>query len=522
MRWLGRNSSVLVFVFFLLFCGSQVYASGKVLNIGVKSADMGILDPHLSATTANLPIMDSIFNGLVRFSPGSVDLEKIEPDLAKSWETSPDGLVWTFHLREGVQFHHDFGEMTSEDVVFSLKKAANQETSRWWSNYEPFEKVEALDTYTVRITLKKNVPSMYGLVLNFHGGMILSKKAVEQYGDEFKLNPVGTGPFAFSKYVPKQYTELVANEHYFRGKPKIEKIIYRFVPVDQGREMAFVKGELDMIEGTKQEWWVQKMRKNKDVLVDALPPGELTVVHFNLTRKPLEMLKVRQALCYALKRDDFRETYGMSITEDAVSPVAPGHLGYTEENLERYEFDLEKAKALLNEAGYPEGFDLGEFVTSPIYLNSAELIQSHLKKIGVTFTINMVDHPTMHKMIRKDVNPLVPYGCARFPVADVLLTQFYHSDHIVGKPTGITNFSHYGEVIPGVDDLIEAARVEADLEKQKELWAQAQQKIMQDVPAYPLRVTYVLFARKKNIDLGYDLESNITLHYQITEKTDIK
>ena len=505
----------------LLLCGSQPAMAEKTLNVGIRSADMGILDPHLSATTANVPIMDAIFNGLVRFKPGEVNLEKIEPDLAESWTSSPDGKVWTFKLRKGVQFHHGFGEMTSEDVVFSLKKASVKETSRWWPNYKAIEKIEAPDKYTVKITLKHNIPSLLSLVINFHGGMVLSKKAVEKYGDKFKLNPVGTGPFVFEEYVPKQRTVLKANEKYFRGKPKIDKVVYRFVPVNQSREMAFLNGELDLIEGVKEDWWVDKMRKTKNVLVDALPPGELTVVHFNMTRKPLDNHKVRMALAYALKRKEFREIFGMPITADAVSPVPPGYLGFTGD-VDKYPYNLKKAKALLKEAGYPKGFDLGDFVTSPIYLSSAELLQSQLKKIGVTFTIKMVDHPTMHKMIRDNVNPLIPYGCARFPIADVILTQFYHSDSIVGKPTGITNFSHYGEVIPGVDDLLDKARVEPDVEKQKALWVKAQKKIMRDVPAYPLRVTFVVFARKKNIDLGYDLKSNITLHYQLTEKTDKK
>ena len=512
---------ILVFLGTLLLGFNSPAFCEKILNVGIKSADMGILDPHLSATTANLPIMDAIFNGLVRFKPGTVDLELIEPDLAERWTSSPDGKEWTFYLRKGVQFHHGFGEMTAGDVVFSLKKASVKETSRWWSNYKSFDQVVAIDPYTVKITLKNNVPSMLGLVLNFHGGMVLSKKACEKYGDDFRLNPVGTGPFAFEKYVPKQKTVLKANDQYWRGRPKIDRIVYRFVPVDQGREMAFLKGELDVIEGTKADWWVEKIGAKKDVIVDALGPGECTVVHFNMTRKPLDNLKVRQAMAYALNREDFRVTYGMSITEDAISPVPPGYLGFTSD-VEKYEFNLEKAKALMKEAGYPNGFDLGKFVTSPIYLNSGELLQQHLKKIGVNFEIQMVDHPTMHKMIRKDVNPLVPYGCARFPIADGYLTQFYHSDSIVGKPTGITNFSHYGEAIPGVDDLIDAARIEPDPEKQKELWVKAQKKIMKDVPAYPLRVTYVVFARKKYIDLGYDLKSNITLHYQINEKTDIK
>lgn len=203
------------------------------------------------------------------------------------------------------------------------------------------------------------------------------------------------------------------------------------------------------------------------------------------------------------------------------SLLFPGYLGYTSD-IKRYEHNVEKAKALMKEAGYPNGFDLGKMVTSTIYVSSAELLQQQLKKIGIKFEIQMVDHPTMHKMIRSDVNALVPYGAARFPIASEYLTQFYHSSAIIGKPTAITNFSHYGEVIPGVDQLIDTASVEPDPEKQRQLWIKAQQKIMEDLPSYPLRVTYVLFARKNNLDLGYPLKSNITLHYQITEKTDIK
>lgn len=501
----------------LLLGTGQTDAADKVLNIGVFSADMGILDPHRSATTANLPIMDSIFNGLVRWTPGSVDLEKIEPDLAERWEFTPNGRVWTFFLRKGVQFHHGFGEMTAEDVVFSLKKAANKDSSIWYTGYTAFEKIEALDPYTVRITLSDNVPSMLGLVLNFHGGMVLSKKAVEKYGDDFKLNPVGTGPFAFKEYLPKQKTILVAHPQYFRGKPKIDQVVYHFVPVDQAREMAFLKGELDMIEGVKQEWWVEKMKKEKNVIVNALPPGELTMVHFNMSKKPLDDIRVRRAIAHALSRQEFRETYGLSLTGEAVSVIGPGYLGFTE-HVTKYDYNIDKAKALLKEAGYPNGIKLGEFVTSPIYLNSAELLQGQLQKAGITFEIKMVDHPTMHKMIRQDSNALVPYGAARFPVADEMLTQFFHSQSIVGTPTGITNFSHY----KGVDELLDQARVEPNVEKQKALWVKAQQKIMEDLPAYPLRITYVLFLRKGNIDLGYDLKSNMTLHYQLTEKTDIK
>ncbi len=222
---LARSLTATVLGLGLLLGAGQAARAEKALNLGVLSADMGILEPHLSSTTANLPIMDSIFNALVRFAPGSASLEKIEPDLAERWESSPDGKVWTFHLRKGVQFHHGYGELTAEGRGYSLQKAASKETSTWYSEYAAVDKIEALDPYTVRIALKHTVPSFLGLVVNYHGGMILSKKAVEKLGADFKLKPVGTGPFAFEEYVPKQKTVLKAQDQYFRGRPNLDKVV---------------------------------------------------------------------------------------------------------------------------------------------------------------------------------------------------------------------------------------------------------------------------------------------------------
>jgi peptide/nickel transport system substrate-binding protein len=519
---------ILLTCLLVLGLGSSA-AAEKVLNIGIKVEDMGILDPHLSASNANIPIMNSVFNGLVRFKPGNDTVEAIEPDLAARWKTSRDGKVWTFYLRKGVQFHHGFGEMTADDVVFSLKKAATMETSAWHLSYQEIKNVEALDRYTVQITLDTPNSLFLGVVLNYHGGMVLCKKAVEKYGDKFKLNPVGTGPFAFKEYFPRQRVELVANEKYFRGRPKLDKVIYHFVPLDQTREMALLKGELDMMTGIRQDWWVDKARNNKvnteykNVIVDIVPPGEMSQVHFNLNIKPLDNLKVRQALCFALDPKEFRIALGgFSATEDALSPVPRGYLGYTDD-VPRYGMNLEKAKALLREAGYPNGFTLADVTTSTIYLNRIELIQSQLSRIGVKFSLKMADHPTVQKMMRGGELPIVISAAARFPTADQALTEWYHSKSAVGTPSGLANYSYYGRAIPGVDDLIDKARVETDKKKQIELWHDAQRKIMTDVPAYPLYTLYFLWARNNNVELGYELKVQMSaLFYPITEKTDIK
>src|SRR5687768_1932405 len=159
----------------------------KTITVGMSAPDIGQVDPHKATTTQDKPMTGWMFNGLVRYKPGSSDLATLEPDLAEKWTRSPDGLVWTFTLRKGVKFHRGFGELTADDVVFSLNRAGDAKASSFSGDYRSFAKVEAVDPLTVRITLKEPVPSLLHLVANFHGGNIVSKKAVEQMGDDFKL-----------------------------------------------------------------------------------------------------------------------------------------------------------------------------------------------------------------------------------------------------------------------------------------------------------------------------------------------
>jgi len=183
---------------------SPALAHEKVVRMALKASDIRSLDPHYGTTTIDYACLAPMFNGLVRFKPEDIDPEKIEPDLAERWECSKNGLVWTFYLRKGVKFHKGYGELTAEDVKFSLEKAANKTTSSFASDYAALDKVEAIDHYTVRITFKNALPSVLGILTNYHGGYIVSKKAVIEKGDKFKLDPIGTGPFMLKEYIPKE------------------------------------------------------------------------------------------------------------------------------------------------------------------------------------------------------------------------------------------------------------------------------------------------------------------------------
>ena len=131
----------------------------KVLNVGMAAADLGSLDPHRTATTPDKAIIGWMFNGLVRFKPGTMNPEAIEPDLAQSWDTSPDQLTWTFHLRKGVQCNNGYGELNADDVVFSLKRASDPKISSFSSDYADVASIEAADPSTVRITFKRRPPT---------------------------------------------------------------------------------------------------------------------------------------------------------------------------------------------------------------------------------------------------------------------------------------------------------------------------------------------------------------------------
>lgn len=490
----------------------------KVLNFGIASPDIGQVDPHKATTTQDKPMTSWAFNGLVRFKPGSADLGGLEPDLAESWQKSPDGLVWTFKLRKGVKFHRGFGELTADDVVFSLKRAGDPKSSSFSGDYASFANVEAVDPLTVKITLKNPVPSLLGLVANYHGGMIVSKKAAEQMGDDFRIKAIGTGPFMVDEYKPKESVTFVANKDYFRGAPKLDKIVYKFIPADAARDLAFQSGELDVLYGRQDQKWIERMQKEKGVKVDVVRPAELSMLHLNLKQKPLDDIKVRQAFAYAIDPKQASGFMGELVSDPARSVVPIGYLGF-DDSTKIPSGDVNKAKQLLAEAGYPNGVQIKSVMTSlPSMLANMQVLQAQLKKANIDLQLEVVDHQTYHANIRKDLSQVVLYSAARFPVADVYLSQFFHSNSIVGKPTAVTNFSHCDVA----DAEIEGARVEQDAAKQKALWATAQKKIIEKLCAVPVYEQKQSFARRDNVDYGYKFDSAMHLGPTFNETTDKK
>jgi len=503
--------------------------SEKVLRFGMHVTEMGKMDPHFAAGSQSRALADMVFNGLLRYEPGKAPT--IEPDLVESmpeFTMSAGRQIWTFNLRRGVMFHPgpltSAYELTAEDVVFSLRKSADKGRCAYAGEYAGMS-FHSLGPYTVQIILEKPLsPTLFfPKFTNYAGGFIVSKLAVEKMGYAgINRHPVGTGPFMFKDHLLGEKLVLGSHDAYFRGKPRLDGVELHFVQDLEQREARFINGGLDVIAVSGQKGWIEKMDRVPGVVVETHGVGEVFTIYFNTQMTPLKDVRVRRAMAYALDREEFENTTSFHLVRDAYSPVPADFMpgGLTRADVETlglaYPRDLNRARQLMAEAGYPHGFSL-EVVSSKkrIYRRVYEVLRKQLSAIDIDCRVTVASHADMHRLIRKNPQAMVIYAAWR-PNADAYLTRFFHSDSIVvtGKKPD-TNFAHY----QAVDKLIEDARVEIDPMKQLNLWGQAQIRIMSDMVAYPMMYTNQGYARKSYVDYGHPLLSTMALYPQFTEKT---
>jgi peptide/nickel transport system substrate-binding protein len=522
-------TALLVVTSFASIGSSAAQGERPTLRLGMAAADLQTLDPHFASGTQDRTIVDMVFNGLVRYVPGNAPT--IEADLATEIpEPVMEGTsqVWTFSLRQGVMCHPSASteayELTADDVVYSLEKSANVDRSAYAADYAGMT-VAKVDDYTVAITMETPLsPALFlPKVANYSGGFIVCSQAVEALGDEaFKTAPVGTGPFMFSQYNPQNAVTLVANDDYFRGQPKLAGVEARYIADSTSLQLGLQARELDVIDGLNEAQWVDQINGEEGLIADVFGVGEVAFVNFNTTVEPLNNPQVRQAIAYALNRDDFVALSGEPVAAPVYSVVPSEFMvgGLTQEeaaaaNVE-YAYDLERAQELMTEAGFADGFEL-ELITSEMdsYRRVYEVMQESLSEIGIELQINVVDHATMHEQIRLDVNPITVYVAFR-PNADVYLTQFFSGAEASGTMP-VTNFAAY----EAIDDLITQARAETDPAAQAEIWKQANIQILTDMAAFPINYTNLVYARTEGVDYGHELVSSLALYPQITELTTV-
>jgi peptide/nickel transport system substrate-binding protein len=507
-------------------------SNDNILKFGIHVTAMGKLDPHCAAASQDRAFADMVFNGLLRYKPGNAP--QIEPDLALAmpeFKLMGGKQIWTINLRSGIMFHAGpktpAYELTADDVIFSLNKSKDKNFCAYAGGYAGMT-LKKITPYLVQIILDKPIsPTLFfPKIINYGGGFILSEKAVKTMGyDAFLQHPIGTGPFAFHRYDKKGLLLLKAHDQYFRGRPLLDEVQIHFIPDVKDRLELLKKGGLDVITGSGQKGWLELIKNEKNIVVDTHGVGEVATLYFNTRMKPMDDIRVRQAIAFSLSRQTFLNSISSKISGSVYSPVPdqflPGGLSKEDVrtlNLEYFQ-DIDKARQLLKQAGYPNGFTL-DIVSSEkwIYQTYYNALKKQLTKINIICNIKVKTHSNMHEQIRQHPQPIVIYPACR-PNADAFLTRFFHSDSIVvtGKKPD-TNFSCYDKI----DKIIEAARLEIDPEAQSNLWAQAQIRILSDMVAYPILFTKQVYLRKNYVDYGHSLVSTMALYPQFTEKTNIR
>ena len=412
-----------------LICSTTLVGSaaqaGGTLVFG-SSGDAVRLDPADVTDGESIQRMDNIFEGLVEYKSGSTE---IQPCLATSWETSKDGKEITFHLRKGVKFH-DGTDFNADAVVFSLRRQYDKgylpwhdygEWAYWGYMFSDIEKVVKIDDYTVKIVLKRvNASIMISLAL-FTVNIVSPTNALKWGPDAFN-NPCGTGPFKFVEWVKADHIALEANDNYWRERPKLDRLIFKVVPDPSARLMALEVGEVQGIEYPDPTHF-DRIKSNPDLKLltepgmnvgymamntgygykdanangvrDADEPWVKTPGYF----EPLTKKKVRQAINYAIDKKSIVDNLYKGTAIVAKNGMPPFMLGYNDD-IEDYPYDPQKAKKLLAEAGYPDGFEVTLYVmpVSRPYMfdppKIGEAIQGYLAAVGITVRIYQVDWGT--------------------------------------------------------------------------------------------------------------------------------
>ncbi|MGH7298988.1 MAG: ABC transporter substrate-binding protein [Candidatus Rokuibacteriota bacterium] len=487
----------------------------KILNIAAKEPDT--LDPHSSTLGQSQAITRFMFRGLTRFAikDGKVTTAEVEPDLAESWTLSPDGTVWTFKLRKGVQFHKGFGELTAEDVKFSFERQIKKVPgTRYGVNLGVIKSIEVVNPHTVQIALKSYDAIFLLRMVGYQQGYIISKKAVEKLGDQFKWSPVGTGPFYFERHSPREKIVLKAFDKYHAGRPQIDEVHWFDVPEDATKLIGLEKGTFDLLYPEAVTADFADQVKKMGAVIDRRGPGGQERFYLNVTKPPFDDIRVRKAFMHAIDRKAIKETmYPGGLARLASSCVPPGYFGHVPMTFPEY--DPAKAKKLLAEAGHPNGFTVKNYFISKsfFYPKVLTLAQEQLKKVGINVEMQVVEHATYHANIRKNLNPFVLYGGTRITDADPWLTLFFDSKEIPDPATGNkgTNFSHYR----AIDDLLAAGRAERDTKKRAAIYAEAQKRMERDLVCLPINDVPNQWARNpKRVSAPFDPEyGEFSLHY---------
>ena len=464
---------------------AQAPARGGTLRIGWIPAAK-TLDPHYSVEFSERYVCYMVFNTLVALDKGF----NVVPELARAWQVSPDGKRVTFQLQRGVKFH-DGTDFNAEAVKWNIERILDpQNKSPQRAPLEPaIASVTVVDPNTVAIDLKKPFAPLLAALAE-RPGFIVSPTAAKQMGQDFGQRPVGTGPFKFVEWVRDSQVTLERFPDYWeKGKPHLDRVIFRVVPDPTVRLTMVRTGEVDIATDVDAKD-IPGIRNEASLRISEMKPAaRWTALQWRVDEPPFNNKALRQAIALAIDRNEIRDVLLRGFGEAARGPVSPG-LWWSDPAFQGIQLDLELAKKKLAEAGHPNGFR-AKFVVenTPQWIRQTELLQAQLQKINVSLDVEPVNPADAYsRIVQKKTNWTHTRWAQRADPNGLLYILFHSKGN--ANTTGYSN--------PKVDELLDQASAIYEVERRRPLYYQADRLITDDVPYVFLNYTaeFAVMGRK--------------------------
>ncbi len=461
-------------------------AASKDTIVVATSAEPTSLDPQFGEDTTTQRVVMQISDTLI----GVDENMNYVPKLAESWEMSPDGLTLTFKLREGVKAHN--GEtLTSEDVAYTVERG--QASTLVAKAFAAIESVECPDDLTVVMHLAYSSPIQLAYLSSPSTG-IVNKKACEEMGDEsFGRAPVAYGPYKVVGWESGDKVTLEAHEDYWNGAPAIKNAEFKVYADSNTAAIALQNGQVDVVMDVSTAD-VNSLESDSNVAVytgDSLIAFHL---HMNCERTPFSDPKVRQAINYAINTQDIIDACFDGIGATIMDSFIPKMSLSADFGERPYQYDMEKAKSLLAEAGYENGFECNILVTSGAQEKMAQVIQAYLQQIGITLKIDVYEWGTLLDIVNSgDYDMTILRIVAMIPDPDLSLYTRFQSE----QPYNFSKFK-----VPELDKMLEDARSCADADERTQMYLDINKYLWDNAPTVPLCFTTVINATNASLK-GY-------------------
>ncbi|MEJ5229491.1 MAG: glutathione ABC transporter substrate-binding protein [Pseudothermotoga sp.] len=500
-----RKAFVIFFLVFAVLFFAAKYGGTLRFLIGVDATTL--LGPNIPDSISNI-ITSHICEGLIDVDENL----KIIPALAERWEVMESGTAYVFYLRKGVKFHdgEDFN-------AYAVKKHFDYVLNSSLRNVGMFKgvlkEVEVLDNYAVKFKLfQPYAPILYRLATS-SAAWILSPKAIEKYGNDpalFGRNPVGTGPFIFKEWKVGERIELVRNPNYWReGLPYLDGITFLVVSEDVSRVNQVRAADADVMYNPPPAL-IPALEQDSRLVVKTVSTVRVIYIGINTRNAPLNDVRVRQALNYAVDREKLCKVIMRDMAKPSDSPLSSITYGYVSTGL--YPYDPQKAKQLLKEAGY-SNLKLELITPKGRYLNDYETavaLQGMFKEIGVTLDVKPMEWGTYVAKILSskpedwDFQLFLLGWAPGTAEGHWVLFPLFHSTNQMSNPQGTARYNNFFYSNPKVDELIDRIGTELDEKKLMEHYAQAQKLIVQDAPAmflYEMKIATIMRKEIKDMKI---------------------